>query len=280
MTGDGANATLADIDRHLDGTGLFVRGAFHPAPDDAVPALAAGRAAATAVLVGNAGKAMWGAFRRDTPVLAGKDPLDTWIDGHLERVAAALGAGLIYATRKPWPPIQRWALRAGGVFRSPIGILIHPEYGLWHVYRGALLFAEKLDLPSPLGGEGPGMRARGRESDVDGGPSPLAPLPQGERRESPCDSCAKKPCLTTCPVDAFSPSGFDALACVGHVESPKGKACTMGGCLARRACPVGRPHAYPLEEGAFHMAAVVATVRNLEARGEAPWKKPLPGAEP
>jgi hypothetical protein len=226
---------IADV---LAGTGLIVRGAFHPVPDDGVRALADGRAAKTAVLVGNAGKAMWESFRRDVPEIAGKDPLDSWVDAHLERAAAALGTEIVFATRKPWPPIQRWALRAGGVHRSPIGILIHPEYGLWHVYRGALLFAEKLDLAS-------------------------APV----STQSPCDTCAKKPCLTACPADAFEPDGFDMHACVGHVESAKGRACASGGCLARRACPVGRAHAYVAEEGAFHMAAVVRTVRRWAATG-------------
>lgn len=230
------DAALTEIDRLLAGTGLFVRGAFHPAPEDGVRALADGRAAETVVLVGNAGKALWTAFRRDIPTIAGKDPLDTWVDAHLERAASALDAEIVFATRKPWPPIQRWAMKAGGVHRSPIGILIHPEFGLWHVYRGALLFARKLALPS-------------------------APA-----SESPCDTCAKKPCLTACPADAFQPDRFDMLACVGHVESPKGKACTTGGCLARRACPVGRPHAYVAEEGAFHMAAVVRTVRRWTAK--------------
>jgi hypothetical protein len=233
-------ATIENIDRHLAGTGLFVRGAFHPAPEDGVRPLADGRAAGTVVLVGNAGKEMWRAFRRDVPELAGKDPLDTWVDAHLEHAAAALGAEIVYATRKPWPPIQRWALKAGGVYRSPIGILIHPEFGLWHVYRGALLFGEKLDL---------------------------ATMPPSVA--SPCEGCAKKPCLTTCPADAFKPDSFDMHACVGHVESAKGKACATGGCLARRACPVGRAHAYVAEEGAFHMAAVVRTVRRWEgAKGE------------
>ena len=244
MTTEGGNRLLGEIDGLLAGTGLFVRGAFHPAAEDDVPALADGRPAGTVVLVGNAGKTLWGAFRHDVPDLGGKDPLDRWVDAHLDRAAAALGAGIVYATRKPWPPIQRWALKAGGVHRSPIGILIHSEFGLWHVYRGALLFAERLDLP--------------------------APAPEAE---SPCERCAKKPCLTTCPVDAFTAAGFDAPACVDHVQGPKGKPCTMGGCLARRSCPVGRPHAYPLDEGAYHMGAVVATVRSLQARGEAPWKK-------
>ncbi|MCW5773790.1 MAG: ferredoxin [Rhodospirillaceae bacterium] len=234
------------IDDLLAGTGLIVRGVFHPAADDAVPPLADGRAAQTVVLIGNAGPELWRALKHDNADLSGEHPLDRWVDAHLERAAAALGAGLVYATRKPWPPIQRWALKAGGVFRSPIGLLIHPGYGLWHVYRGALLFGERFDLP----------------------------LAAGEGGESPCDTCADKPCLSRCPAGAFSPAGFDAPACVGHVESRKGKACATGGCLARRACPVGPGFAYDRDEGAYHMAAVVSTVRKMEARGEAPWKKP------
>lgn len=233
-----ADPILARIDALLRGTGLFVRGAFHPVPEDGVRALADGRRAATVVLVGNAGNELWRAFRRDNPVIAGKHPLDSWVDAHLERAAAAVGAEIVFPTRRPWPPIQRWAMKAGGVFQSPIGMLIHPEHGLWHVYRGAFLLAEKLDLP---------QRA------------------QGERRASPCDSCAAKPCLSTCPADAFAPGRFDMLACVGHVESPRGRACATGGCLARRACPIGRAYAYEKEAGSFHMAAVVRTVRALDA---------------
>jgi hypothetical protein len=227
------------VDRSLAGTGLFVRGAFHPAPEDEVRALTDGRTAGTLVLVGNAGTAMWRAFRDAVPELTGQDPLETWIDAQLERVAATLGAEIVFATRRPWPPIQRWAMKAGGVHRSPINILIHPEYGLWHVYRGALLFAERLELEPP--------------------PPEAA---------SPCDSCATRPCLTTCPVDAFQPGSFAMHRCVDHVENARGKACATGGCLARRACPVGRAHAYVSEEGAFHMAAVVRTVRRWEAESK------------
>lgn len=242
---DAARNALPEIDRLLAGTGLFVRGAFHPAPGDGVRSLADGRAAGTVALVGNAGKPMWEAFRRDVSELGGKDPLDRWVDAHLERAAGALGAEIVFATRKPWPPIQRWAMKAGGVHRSPIGILIHPGFGLWHVYRGAFLFAARLDLPRPI------------------------------VEQNPCDTCARKPCLTACPADAFAPSGFDMEACVGHVESPKGKACATGGCLARRACPVGRAHAYVAEEGAFHMAAVVRTVRHW-AKAAAKDRRPEP----
>jgi hypothetical protein len=227
---------FATLDPILSGTGLFVRGAFHPTPDDGVPALADGSPAASAVLIGNAGNALWDAFRRAVPEPAGADPLDRWIDGHLERAARAVGATLVYATRKPWPPILRWARRCEPVHASPLGLLIHPDYGLWHVYRGALLFAERIAL---------------------------APAPPTE--PSPCDSCADRPCLSTCPVGAFQPGSFDPAACVDHVESPAGRACAGGGCLARRACPVGRGFAYGRDPGAFHMAAVVRSVRQRQA---------------
>src|SRR4030095_137820 len=56
----------------------------------------------------------------------------------------------------------RWAMRAEAVAPSPLGILIHPDYGLWHAYRGALAFAERLALP-PRGARPlpPGLFARG-----------------------------------------------------------------------------------------------------------------------
>ncbi|MEK9646664.1 MAG: hypothetical protein VW547_14090, partial [Alphaproteobacteria bacterium] len=109
--------------------------------------------------------------------------------------------------------------------------LIHPEYGLWHVYRAAFLFAADVALP------------------------PRAETP------SPCDGCVRKPCLTACPADAFRPDRFDAPACAGHVESADGAACRDRGCLARRACPVGRDYLYPPEQQAFHTAAMVRAVR-------------------
>ncbi len=49
----------------------------------------------------------------------------------------------------PYLPFQRWARRAEPVHPSPLRQLIHPEFGLWHAYRGALLFREKLHRPRP-----------------------------------------------------------------------------------------------------------------------------------
>lgn len=234
------------IEGPLAGSGLFLRGAFHPAPEDGVPPLSDGRPAATVVLVGNAGNDLWRAFRASGPDMAVRHPLDGWVAGYLRAAAEALGAEFVDAMRPPWPPIQQWAVRAGAGHRSPVNLVIHPEYGLWHTFRGALLTAERL------------------------------PLPDAPVLDNPCETCAGRPCLTTCPADAFAlPENeiegggfaeFDPPACVDHVESPAGRGCRTAGCLARRACPVGRPWAYDREPAAYHMAAVVRTVRRWQAK--------------
>jgi hypothetical protein len=70
-----------------------------------------------------------------------------------------------------------------------------------------------------------------------------------------CDLCPGKPCLKSCPVDAFSGDGFAYQACLDHVRGPTGGPCRTGGCLDRNACPYGKAYRYPAEELAFHMAA-------------------------
>jgi len=230
---------LDAITSSLDDTGLFCRGGFHPRPDDAVPRLPDGGDAGTVILIGNAGGAMWRAFSEAVPDRSKPNSLDKWLDPLLERLARHVGAALILPNQGPeFPPVQDWAMRAEPVFRSPIGIMIHPDFGLWHVYRAALLFAERLTLP------------------------PRA------NSASPCDSCAGRPCLKVCPADAFGLDRFNAQACVGHVTSDAGGNCQDRGCLARRACPVGRDFAYPKDAGAFHMAAVARAVRTGHGRAQ------------
>ena len=212
--------------------GLLALGGFRPAADDGAPA-----GTATLVLVGNAGPAMWQAFSEamspETRASA-RHPLDDWTRRVVGAIAGELGATAVFPfDGPPYPPFQRWALKSGGVFASPIGTLIHPEFGLWHAYRGALAFPERLALPAP----------------------PAA--------ASPCDGCAAKPCLSACPVDAFRietslPARYDVPGCVAHVTSTAGTDCLGGGCIARRACPVGRDYAYGPEQARFHMRKFLA----------------------
>lgn len=219
---------IAAIERPLAELGMIARGAFHPERDDDVPG-----DPGTLVLVGNAGPGMWGAFeaarkrRRDSA-----NPLDDWIRDTLTGIACELGATPLFPfDGPPFLPFQRWAQRGGPVHASPLGILIHPDYGLWHAYRGALAFAERLDLPPP------------------------------DTRPSPCETCADKPCLSACPVDAFGPDGYDVPACIAHIAVEAGADCMELGCRARRACPVGTGYVYEPDHAAFHMAAFRAANR-------------------
>jgi len=224
---------LTDIESRVAAAGLAIRGGFHPEAADAVPVGSDGRPTSTVVLIGNVGGSMWDAFAA-SPELhdGGPNALDRWTRRILDGIAGAIGATALYPFGgPPYLPFQRWAMRAEPVAPSPLGILIHPDYGLWHAYRGALAFAEPLDLPPR------------------------------DARASPCDSCRDKPCLTTCPVGAFGDRGYDVPACIGHIGGPAGVACMAGSCLARRACPVGRAFTYGPPQSAYHMQVFLRSNR-------------------
>ena len=191
-------------------------------------AQADGAATHTVVVIGNIGGEMWPLFRAaEQPV---DDPLDAWTRSLLDPIAAGLGARFVHPSDEPFQPFQRWAQRAEGIGQSPIGLLIHPEYGLWHAYRGAFLFPHPIErMPSPIG------------------------MP------SPCVTCDGQPCLTTCPVDAFTVGHYDADACRGHVRSGHDPQCLDDGCAARRACPVGVHFRYGPDQMRFHMRAFAGT---------------------
>lgn len=218
----------------LAGYGLLARGAFHPAPGDGVPG-----DPGTLVLAGHAGPAMWRAFAGSMP--DGPGPLDTWSRGAIGDVASRHGATALFPFGgPPYLPFQRWAARAEPVSPSPLGMSIHPRYGLWHGYRGALAFAARLPLPP-----------RGETA---------SPREACEAREaaSPCEACADKPCLSACPVAAFKGAQYDVDACAGHLRTPEGQDCMTGSCRARRACPVGQDYTYEPDQAAFHMRAFLA----------------------
>ena len=95
--------TLAALEDVLAKRGLTPRGAFHPTAIDEVPALADGSAAATLVLAGNAGPAMWDAFARargDDPRLAGDHALDEFSRIVLGEIAGEFGFLVVVSLQK------------------------------------------------------------------------------------------------------------------------------------------------------------------------------------
>jgi len=220
--------------------GLSFRGAFHPkAPREREregPAAERWEGEGTTpgetlVLVGFIGAENWPTFAASPEASDGQpNPLDRWSSRVIAAIAVSLGATPLFPfDGPPFLPFQRWAQQAEPVYPSPLGILIHPDWGLWHAYRGALAFAEHIDLPPP------------------------------DPRPSPCDSCADRPCLTACPVGAFNPAGYDVPACVAHLAA--GAECMSVGCLARRACPVGPEYRNVAEQARFHQRAFLMSQR-------------------
>lgn len=205
-----------ELDIPLRRFGLRTRGAFHPPPDEPISSNMA-----TLVLIGNTGPDMWLNFSKDMPASA--EPLDDWTRNVLEPIASTFGAEAVYPfDGPPHHPFQRWAMQADDVTQSPIGPLVHPVYGMWHAYRAAFLFADRLDIPAPA------------------------------RTPSPCATCADKPCLNTCPVAAFRPQFYDVAGCRAHIASDAGRPCLENACMARRACPVGRDYIYEPAQATFH----------------------------
>lgn len=222
--------TLAAIQAALDDSGLIVRGGFSFGGDEPAPACRSGLPARSVVLVGNAGASFWPTFskwRQGQPDRL-PNPLDTWSRRVLGHVAAAFSATAISPSDKPYYPFQQWAMRAEGLRPSPLGMLMHPDYGLWHAYRGALLFDCELAFCNP---------------------KPSSHL---------CDACTDRPCLRACPVGAHTEEGFAHGQCLEHVRSSRGVACMQGGCLDRNACPFGRSFVYPADMQAFIMRAFAA----------------------
>ena len=217
---------MARIGEELARVGLITRGGFLPIDEDQVPEYAEGAVTKTIVLAGNAGPAMWAVFSRARAQAGQPLSLDNWTREVLTPIAEALGARLLFPFGgPPFQPFLRWARRAESVHPSPIGPLIHPRYGLWHAYRGAFLFPEALALPSI------------------------------QHTASPCDSCADRPCLSRCPVDALSPGHYQVETCREHLLGAIGNPCLSAGCLARHACPVGADFKYAPEQAGFHMRA-------------------------
>lgn len=216
---------LEAISAALAGHGLIQRGGFVFGDSETAPDGPSGRPARSVLLVGQAGAAPWPHFQRwraGQPANL-ENPLDSWAREVIGGVADEFGARAVSPSDKPYLPFQQWAMRAEGLKPSPLGILMHPEYGLWHAYRGALLFD--------------------------------AALPFADVREQShlCDLCIGKPCLKACPVDAYTSSGFDYDRCLGHVRGTSGGACRGQGCLDRNACPYGVAYRYPEDVQAFHM---------------------------
>lgn len=184
------------------------------------------------LLIGNAGPDMWQVFSKSyefADQLA--NPMNRWTKRVLDDIGGLLGARVVYPFDEPYWPFQKLAQNAAGVRSSPLGILIHSEFGLWHAFRGLIVFEDTQEYESQIS----------------------ALTLDAKSLIHPCENCEEKPCLSTCPVGAFTGERLDVLACFTHLDSGDDPECMQIGCQARCACPIAKEHQYDGAQMNFHM---------------------------
>jgi hypothetical protein len=228
------------LDQALAGFGLQQRGHFQVGPDDGLPDPTPAECSLL-VLIGNVGSTFWPHFADSNESQDGlPHPLDRWSQRIGEALATQCGGKAFYPFGgPPYCSFLRWAAKAEALGSSPLGLRIHPVYGLWHAYR----FALQIPLTSgPFGQEGQKPPA------IESSPTTLSDV---------CIQCSTKACLSACPVEAFTPAGYDVAACASHLhamqDNGKASACVAHTCQARSACPIGTSFQYSMVHGHFHM---------------------------
>lgn len=181
----------------------------------------------TIVLVGTA-PTFWQHFiQSDEHADGAPDPIDRWSERIMPKITkAAGGVDVVYPFGgPPYAPFLSWAKLTGEAFDSPVGMLVHARAGLMLSYRGAVVFNGHRALPAL-------------------------------QHANPCDACASRPCVGSCPVDALSDKHFyNVPDCKAHINTPEGESCMTQGCISRLSCPVSQSFGRPIAQTTHHMRA-------------------------
>ncbi len=198
---------------HLD-----ILGGFHPTADDADL-----QGFGTLLMLGPLEPAFWTHFKTEKEYLdGGPNPVDRWSSRVITALATALGGHPFFPfSGPPYMPFYQWALRTERCHSSPVNLLVHDRAGLFVSFRGALALPQRLNLPDPP--------------------------------PSPCDSCADRPCIAACPVDAFASGSYDVDACRNVIRDEDPAHCLSRGCAVRRACPASQGYGRLEEQSSYHM---------------------------
>ena len=194
-----------------------------------------GSGSATLLLIGHGGRALWDHLHgSDFDFHGTGDPIDTFsVKATNEALAVELphvGRRLLYP--EPACPVDLVALgrHIGWLAPSPLGLGIHPEFGLWSAFR-ALWLLEAASEISP----------RPRAPDV-------------------CQSCVPQSCVAACPANAVTVDRRFNLGSCTDYRSNIQSACADT-CLSRLACPEGAEHRYGDAQLSYHYRLTRPPVR-------------------
>lgn len=183
---------------------------------------------ARAILVlGSGGGALWEAFladlRADPRRLAEEaHPLDAFVERRVRAADNTLGNAprrwfFASASAELHLDFRVLASMAGLGRRSRLGLLLHPEFGVWLGLRAACFLTEPLAATGPLPGD-------------------------------PCEGCPA-PCVSACPGEAFPGGHWQVDPCAAfHTLSPL----CASSCAARSACVAAPEARYDADEYLYH----------------------------
>lgn len=178
----------------------------------------------TDIAVGSAGQPFWDKLSQSKEWLEGHDhPVNSYTARMINPLLRTDdGEDVIFVFDDDAPNfVELWPKTFPGIAQSDLGLMIHPDYGLWMGARAHII------LP----------QAYFKFEHAD--------------RFDPCTACIEKPCLSACPVGAFTgPREFDFRACGAHLKT--NPACFYGGCDARAACPYGQSWQLPKDQAEYH----------------------------
>lgn len=217
-----------------------------------------------ALLIGNKGKSLEYLFENNNLNYNLKNPLDIWTTSVLDNVSKITKSKVIYPfSGPPFFNFFDLAIKSDLVNKSPIGLLIHRDYGLWFSYRGIILLnKEHHGYCGNSSYENKEKSKSDRSEDRENSAKYMSKYrdcrkgnSQHKTRKksnynkynrnsknkntqfiSPCLECEARPCLTSCPVNAFSENSYDVIKCVKYLKSKPEKSCINNGCKARLSC--------------------------------------------
>ena len=183
----------------------------------------------SAVVFANGGRALWDGFLKDIHqnpehLQDYEHPFDEYVHRIIHNADPSPSSDRRWircaANEAEFLDFRALAYNAKIGTPSLMGMVIHPEYGLWMGMRAVLLTTVNLPI------------------------STVEPT-------SPCSSCTDKPCISTCPAHAVSTSGWNIQRCAEfHQEQTQ----CADSCISRLSCPIGIAHKHSPLQHRYHNA--------------------------
>lgn len=180
-----------------------------------------------AIVFANGGTKLWDCFIDDLRqhpqhLSAHQHPLDDFVGRWIAQVDPMLDGARRWVQCADETDVfidfRPLAKAAGLGFPSPVGLLIHPVYGLWVSLRAVLLTTEEIPITVDVS-------------------------------SNPCSTCIEKPCVAACPAGAVTESGWSVQRCAAFHQSHTDCATT---CHSRLQCPVGSEYRHCSLQHTYH----------------------------